>query len=308
MTLRRAFAYFAREAVVSLLRSWKVSLLAVLTIAVSLFIGGAFLLLASNLSALVERWREEARVVLYLDDGTGGAERSALAREIAAVSWVTGVEELGPEEAAERFRATFPSLAELVDGDGARTLPASISIAFDPAAAGSGDFEAWLAELGARPGVEMIDDDRDWLERLSALIGLVRAVGLTLGAVLLAAAVFTIAAVIRLTAYLYQEEIAVMRLVGATEFYIRGPFYAEGTLQGLLGGLAAVGGLWLSWAAIARRAADTLLGAVLRPEFLAPRTLLLLVGIGASAGLAGAVLSLRRERLGADESAEPKRA
>ncbi len=306
MTLRRALAYFAREAVVSLLRSWKVSLLAVLTIAVSLFIGGSFLLLAANLSALVERWREEARVVLYFAAGTGVSERSALAREVAAAPWVTGVEEVGPEEAAERFRTTFPSLAELVDGDGGRTLPASLAVAFDPAAAAGGDFETWLAALGARPEVDMVDDDRDWLARLAALIGLVRGVGLTLGAVLLAAAVFTIAAVIRLTAYLYQEEISVMRLVGATEFYIRGPFYAEGTLQGLLGGLAAVGGLWLAWAAIVRRASGTLLGVVLQPEFLAPRTLLLLVGIGAGAGLAGAVLSLRRERLGAEESVEPK--
>jgi cell division transport system permease protein len=194
-------------------------------------------------------------------------------------------------------------LAELVDGDGGRTLPASIAVAFDPVAAGAGELGAWVAELGARPEVDLVDDDRDWLARLSALIALVRAVGLTLGAVLLAAAVFTIAAVIRLTAYLYQEEIAVMRLVGATEFYIRGPFYAEGALQGLLGGIAAVGGLWLAWAAVVRRAADTLLGAVLRPEFLDLQTLLLLVGIGASAGLAGAVLSLRRERLGAEEPA-----
>ena len=297
MTLRRALVYFLREAAVSLIRSWKVSLLAVLTIAVSLFIGGAFLLLAANLSAVVERWREEARVVLYLTPDARAAERAALAREIAAAPWVVAVEEIGPEEAAERFRAAFPSLADLVDG-GDQPLPPSVAVAFDPAAAGSARFEAWLAALGERPEVDLVDDDRDWLRRLGTLVALVRGIGLALSAVLLAAAVFTIAAVIRLTAYLYQEEIAVMRLVGATEFYIRGPFYFEGILQGLLGGLAAVAGLWLAWAAVARRSADTLLGAVLAPEFLAARSLALLVLLGAAAGLTGAVLSLRRERLG----------
>ena len=299
MTLRRALVYFLREAAVSLVRSWKVSLLAVLTIAVSLFIGGAFLLLAANLSAVVERWREEARVVLYLEADSLAAERAALAREIAAAPWVTAVEEVGPDEAAERFRAAFPSLADLVDG-GDHPLPPSVAVAFDPAAAGSARFEAWLAALGERPEVDLVDDDRDWLRRLGTLVALVRGIGLALSAVLLAAAVFTIAAVIRLTAYLYQEEIAVMRLVGATEFYIRGPFYAEGVLQGLLGGLAAVAGLWLTWAAIARRSAGTLLGAVLAPEFLGWRTVVLLVLLGAGAGLTGAILSLRREQLGSE--------
>jgi len=299
VTLRRALVYFLREAAVSLVRSWKVSLLAVLTIAVSLFIGGAFLLLAANLSAVVERWREEARVVLYLEADSLAAERAALAREIAAAPWVTAVEEVGPDEAAERFRAAFPSLADLVDG-GDHPLPPSVAVAFDPAAAGSARFEAWLAALGERPEVDLVDDDRDWLRRLGTLVALVRGIGLALSAVLLAAAVFTIAAVIRLTAYLYQEEIAVMRLVGATEFYIRGPFYAEGVLQGLLGGLAAVAGLWLTWAAIARRSAGTLLGAVLAPEFLGWRTVVLLVLLGAGAGLTGAILSLRREQLGSE--------
>lgn len=299
MTLRRALVYFLREAAVSLVRSWKVSLLAVLTIAVSLFIGGAFLLLAGNLSAVVERWREEARVVLYLAPDSPAADRAALAREIGAAPWVTAVEEVGPEEAAERFRAAFPSLADLVDGGG-QPLPPSVAVAFDPAAAGSPPFEAWLAALGRRPEVDLVDDDRDWLRRLGTLVALVRGIGLALSAVLLAAAVFTIAAVIRLTAYLYQEEIAVMRLVGATEFYIRGPFYAEGVLQGLLGGAAAIAGLWLAWSAVARRSAGTLLGAVLAPEFLGWRTLALLALLGAGAGLTGAVLSLRRERLGAE--------
>ena len=90
---------------------------------------------------------------------------------------------------------------------------------------------AWLAELRRHPAVDMVDDDRDWLRQLELLVAVFRGVGLTLGALLLAAATLTIASVIRLTAYLYRDEIAVLRLIGATEFYIRGPFYAEGLVQ-----------------------------------------------------------------------------
>ena len=82
----------------------------------------------------------------------------------------------------------------------------------------------------------MVDDDRDWVAQLEGVLQVIGAVGLGVVAVLMVAAIFTIASVIRLTAYLYRDEIGVMRLVGATELFIRGPFYVEGLLQGLLGG------------------------------------------------------------------------
>ena len=85
----------------------------------------------------------------------------------------------------------------------------------------------------------LVDDDREWLSQLATAVAVVRAVGLALVASLLGAAIFTIASVIRLTAYLHNEETGMMRLVGATEFFIRGPFYVEGLLQGLIGGLVA---------------------------------------------------------------------
>jgi cell division transport system permease protein len=144
----------------------------------------------------------------------------------------------------------------------------------------------------------MVDDDRDWVAQLSAVVAVVRGLGLALGGVLLGAAVFTIGSVIRLTAYLYEEEMTVMRLVGATEFFIRGPFYVEGLLQGLLGGALAAGGLTAAAWAARERLGESLLGRLVAAEPPAPDQLLLLVGLGAAAGLLGAVLSLRREALG----------
>lgn len=317
MTFAQALAYFFREATVSLLRSWKVSLLAVLTIAVSLFIGGAFFLVGSNLAGLAEEWRGEARVVVYLEpeveseaerdsvgeaEGETGAGAGAVLTSVAAQPWAQRVTEVAPEEAAERFRASFPSLADLLQSDGAAALPASIEVLLTPAADPVA-VSAWAEEMRLAPGVDMVDDDRDWLRQLEALIAVVRGAGLLLGAVLLAAAIFTIASVIRLTAYLYHEEIAVMRLVGATEFYIRGPFYVEGLLQGLLGGLLALGGLYGGYQALLRQDIATgLLSRVLAPGFFSAREAAMLVLAGGAAGLLGSLLSLRREKL--DEVAE----
>ena len=148
----------------------------------------------------------------------------------------------------------------------------------------------------------MVDDDRDWLGQLRAVVLVIDALGLVLGGVLLVAAIFTISSVIRLTAYLYRDEIAVMRLVGATEFFIRGPFYLEGLFQGLAGGVLAVAALLGAHAFLTRGGADSLLMSFLASRFLGPATLLALIGLGGLAGLVGAVSSLRKEDLG--ETAE----
>jgi cell division transport system permease protein len=304
VTFAQALVYFLREAAVSLLRSWKVSLLAVLTIGVSLYVGGAFLLLGSNLAELARSWRQEARVVVYLRPAAPPEARAALVAGARAQPWAAEVVEVGPEEAARRFRATFPSLAGLVEAEsagGASPLPPSIEVRLVPGAAAA-TVSAWAAAVREEPAVDMVDDDRDWLGQLEAVIALVRGAGLVLGGVLLGAAVFTIASVIRLTAFLYHEEIAVMRLVGATEFYIRGPFYAEGLLQGLVGGAAAVAALFATWRLLAPEAAAGLLARVLAPGFFSWREVLGLVAVGGAAGLVGSLLSLRGERL--DEVAE----
>jgi cell division transport system permease protein len=292
----QALRYFFREAAVNLLRSWKVSLLAVLTIAVSLFIGGAFLLVSGNLSGSVERWRGEMRVLIYLKPETPEADLRRLAAEAARQPGVRSVVPVTAAAARERFREIFPGLADLVAGWQDEPLPASLEVGLDPATAGPAR-NAWLDGWRRRSEVTLVDDDREWLGQLETVVAVVRAVGLSLVGGLLGAAIFTIASVIRLTAYLHHEEISVMRLVGATEFFIRGPFYVEGFLQGLLGGLVASGSLWGVYHFLHVRSRGSLVATVLALDFLKPQEVAFLVLLGAAAGLFGAIASLRREAL-----------
>ena len=296
MKFLQALRYFFREAAVNLLRGWKVSLLAVLTIAVSLFIGGAFLLVSGNLARSLERWRGEMRVVIYLQPDTPEADLRRLAAEASRQPGVRSVEPVTATAARKRFQEVFPSLADLVTGWQDEPLPASLEVGLDPATAGRGR-AAWLDGWRKRPEVSLVDDDREWLGQLETVVAVVRAVGLALVGGLLGAAIFTIASVIRLTAYLHHEEIAIMRLVGATEFFIRGPFYAEGLLQGLLGGLVASGGLWGVYQLLHARGRGSLFSAILALDFLSLQQVAFLILMGAAAGLFGAVASLRREAL-----------
>ena len=297
MKLLQALRYFFREAGVNLLRGWKVSLLAVLTIAVSLFIGGAFLLVSGNLAASVERWRGEMRVVIYLRPETSDAELRRLAAEASQGPGVSSVEPVTAQAARKRFQEVFPSLSDLVAGWEDEPLPASLEVGINPSPSGAPGREAWLDGWRKRPEVTLVDDDREWLGQLEAVVAVVRAVGLALVAGLLGAAIFTIASVIRLTAYLHHEETEIMRLVGATEFFIRGPFYVEGLLQGLLGGLMASGALWGVFQLVHAKSRGSLFSTLLALDFLSPQQVAFLVVLGGAAGLFGAVISLRREAL-----------
>jgi len=297
VSLLKALRYFFREALVNLARGWKVSLLAILTITVSLLVGGAFLLVSRNLLASVERWRSETRVVVYLQPETAPDALHRLAAEAARAPWAAKVDAVTAEAARRRFQESFPSLSDLVAGLGDEPLPASLEIALRDPGRRPPELRAWLDAWRRRPEVSMVDDDREWLRQIETVATLLRGVGLALAGGLLAAAIFTTASVIRLTAYLHHDEIAVLRLVGATEFYIRGPFYAEGFVQGLAGGLVASGALWAAYALLRLREPGTLLESLLAAHFLSPAQIVAVVLFGGAAGLTGAVMSLRRESL-----------
>ena len=299
MTFLQAVLYFFREAAVNLLRSWKTSLVAVLTIAVSVLLGGVFLLASANVMDSIQRWRSEMRVVIYLRPQ---ADLARLSAEAGAAPWVASAKAVSSRDARKRFREIFPSLSGLVEGWDEEPLPASIEVALKDPSGRSPEVRTWIDAWRARPEVEMVDDDREWLGQLETLVAVGRGIGLALAGGLLGAAVFTIASVIRLAAYLHQEEISILRLVGATEFYIRGPFYAEGLLQGLIGGGVAMGALYGLYRLAEARKAASLVASVLTTGFLTPGQVACLILLGGGAGLLGAVASLRRERLDAPET------
>lgn len=298
MTLAQALAYFTREACLNLVRSWRVSLLAVITIAISLFLAGVFLLLGGNLRQLIADWHRESKVIVYLTTESTDDDRRRVEQRLRSVPWALAIEAVPAELARERFEKAFPSLADLLEGWGHEPLPFSFEIALEWHRVDRQELERWSAAMRLDPAVSMVDADQDWLGQLETAVLVLRGLGFALGTVLLLTAVFTIASVIRLTAFLYRDEISVMRLVGATEFFIRGPFYLEGLLQGLLGSLLAVFGLLTVHGVLLGRHGDSLILRLVAGKFLSLGQILTLIGLGAAAGLVGAVASLRKETLG----------
>jgi cell division transport system permease protein len=241
--VRQALRYAFDEAVRSLWRGRQSGLLSTATIALALFVLGAFLLVTANLERLGNEWSRAAEMSVYLQDDISQEDRSKIERLLASSDLVAGKEFVSKADALARFKQTFADLAGSVDGLGENPLPASYEIRLRAGAAGTASassLEAFASRLRQSAGVADVRYDRQWLARVMSAIGVVRTIGLLLGGVLTIAAALTVANVVRLALYARRDELEIMHLVGAPQVYVRGPFVMEGILQGGAGALAAV--------------------------------------------------------------------
>ena len=293
MALLRAISYFLSEALTSLWRSRLVNAVSIGTIAVSLFVLGAFLTVASALSGLVTRWTETVQVIVYLDDDVEPRVLTSLENRLREDPTVASLELVTREQALARFRSMFRDLSSLPEDLGENPFPASLEVNLRAERQSPAEVERLAKAFGDVPGVREIQYDLLWIERLSTGVRLVRVVGAFLGGILVLAAVFTISNVIRLTIYAREDELDIMRLVGATRAYVKGPFVTEGVIQGGLGGLVASLLLWsaLAWLSRDLATSDVLPHATLA---LSPTIALALVAGGMAVGLAGSLMSLSR--------------
>ncbi len=271
--------------------------LSVGTIAVSLFVLGAFLVVAGSLNEVVQRWTQKVQVIFYLDDGVEARVRDSLQNRLQEDPAVEAVDRVSRQQALERFHSLFRDLRSLPDDLGENPFPASLEVVLRSGHRSPAEVERLVHAFEKAPGVQEVQYDLLWIQRLATGARLVRGVGAFLGGVLVLAGVFTISNVIRLTVYAREDELDIMRLVGATQAYVKGPFVTEGMIQGGLGGLLSVGFLWLAvrWLTQGLAAGSDLLGRA--PLALPPELPAMLVFGGMVVGVVGSLVSLRRVRV-----------
>ncbi len=243
----RALRYAFDEAVASLWRGRRSGALSMATIALALFVLGAFLIVTSNLERLGAEWSSSADMSVYLSDAVTPAERQAI-ESVLAGDVVTERTYVSKADALARFRSTFADLASGMEGLGDNPLPASYEVRLRTGPDQA--IDSLVGRVRELPGVADVRYDRQWLARLLAAIGVVRRLGLALGILLGAAAALTVANVVRLALFARRDELDIMQLVGAPQVYIRGPFVMEGTLQGGLAAIVAVAALGITFLAL----------------------------------------------------------
>jgi cell division transport system permease protein len=246
--VRHALQYFFSEAAASLWRRRTAAALAILTIAAGLFVLGVFLLLTSNARLLINRWTEAAELSIFLRDDVTSEQLGAIEEVIDRSAVAASREYVSKEDARRRFRRDFRDLAVAADSLDTNPFPASVEVRLRGDVAVGQSVDELTTRLRATPGVADVRFDRRWLERLLGAIAVLRGAGLFVVIVLGLAAALTVANVVRLAAHARRDEIEIMQLVGAPAVYVRGPFIAEGVLQGGAGALAGLLLLWIGFA------------------------------------------------------------
>ena len=287
----RALRYAFDEALASLWRGRRSGALSTATIAVALFVLGAFLIATSNLERLGREWSNSAQMSVYLADGVTAAERATIERTLAPGAIVAGVQYVSKADALARFKKTFSDLTSTIDGLGENPLPASFEVQLQGGANAAVDL--LVAELRQLPGVADVRYDREWLARLVAAIDGIRLVGGVLGLLLTLAAALTVANVVRLALYARRDELDIMDLVGAPRAYVQGPFVMEGTLQGGLGAVVALVALGVVFLALRGRYLVPLASAInlSAVRFLPVELCLLIVAGGMAVGCVGGLVA-----------------
>jgi len=275
-----------REALLTFKRAPLLSALSVTTIAFSLFVLGLFGLVAVNLQDALQGVEERVEIRAYLLPGTPIEMTAQALKDIEAFPEVQEAIYVSEDDALARARAELVELRDVMRELERNPLPASIGVKLKP---GFRDTEH-VSEVAERlRGFGFVDDvrfEREWVEKVDRLRQIAAAVGIIVGAAFAVVAVIIIGTTIRMAVLQRSREIAIMRLVGATDGFIRRPFLLQGTLKGLLGGAVAIGLSFAAYALINRY--------LLQASFFTREQAAAIVAFGALIGFLGSAISVGR--------------
>lgn len=263
-------------------------------IALSLTIYGAFTLFLANANTLLEKWRGDNLVTVFMEVKAGQGDTERIQERLRGMPGVGAVTLVTPVAALSRMKGMLGSEAGLVDGLEENPLP--FSLEFQGAPEQGEAITAMARQVESWPGVEAVAYDMQWAERLAAIVRVFRFTGNALSALLLSAVALIISNTIKLTIIARREEVEVMRFMGATDGFIKTPFIYEGVLQGLLGALISLmlTSLLFLGAQEAARELGQAFGFHFRLHHLPWDQLAIILALGVSLGLVGAVISVSR--------------
>ncbi|MGI8789977.1 MAG: permease-like cell division protein FtsX [Actinomycetota bacterium] len=285
--------YFLSETAVNLKRNLLMTIAAISTVAISLLLLGGAQILQLVVANVTSTWEGKVEVSVFLRSDVTEGELDGLRSDLARMPEIETFTYVSKNQAYEEFKELYADKPELYEVLPKDSLPASFRVSLVDAA----DAEEVAARVEGSPGIDDVNFGGDIIRRLLQVNTLLRAVTLGMSAVLMVAAAALIANTIRLAIYARREEISIMKLVGATNWFIRIPFMFEGVFAALTGAIVSSIVVLGANELFFSKMGDFL--AFLGPVFSfsaweITKVLLILVGGGVAVGLFGSVLALRR--------------
>jgi cell division transport system permease protein len=285
------FQYLLGQAIANLKRNVLIVFAAVVSVLVMLTLVFGTIVLRWSIDQDIGRWDDNVRVIAFLSDDLALEEIDALQQDIQGWEQVEGIEYFSKAEALDEFRELFADQQSLVDvvEEDPSILPASLRIR--PGAAA--DYSAITDRLVVIPGIREVSAADEAIDALVARSERLRTFAVWIVVVLGGAAIVLIANTIRIAIFARRDEIGIMKLVGAGNWFVRIPFFLEGIMEGFVGAVLAVALVWGVSGSIAELfSTSTDPGALTVPVDFLMRNGLLILGFGAGTGLLGSAFGM----------------
>jgi len=272
-----------REALTASGRAPLLSALGVVTIAFSIFAFGLFGLVAINIRKALEQVEERVEVRAFISDSTEIESVAAAMKDIGEFPEVARVDYVSKEKALERARSEMGEFADVFES---AVLPASIEVHLRPGMRGPATVKSVADRIRTYHFIDDVRYGEEWVAKLYRLRNIATVAGIALGVAFAAVAIIIIGATIRMTVLARAKEISIMRLVGATDMFVRLPFLIDGLIKGILGGLLALLFVW-----VANRVINEY---VIQTIFFDRQMIFLGIVAGALMGVIGSLVSVGR--------------
>ncbi len=234
------FVYCIRTALLNLKKNIILTFISVTTISITFILCISFALIIFNLASFKKSWVDTLQVIVYLKDDSNAAAVEKLQSYIDLYQGVQTVRYVSRKEAMELLKESLQGQDGILEGLSKNPLPASLEVTFREEALSIDLIERFVNDIDGRGPIEDIEYGQKWLERFITIYDIFTISSLTLGICLIVFTYFIIVNTIRLMVYGRRDEIEIMRLVGATNLFIKLPFWLEGMLQGFAGAAVAL--------------------------------------------------------------------
>ena len=230
-SLKNAFENFFRNKLVNFLSLGIISF--------TLLVLGIFNMISTNLNRYISRFSENIEAIFYIRENAQSEQTDRLLRHIEENLLIRDIRYFSREDARNRFAREFPELAYILSEFKSSPFPASIEVKFRESQNIFIQIESFIKEIRQNPLIESVQLNTDWAKKIDRAKKFIGLIGAFLSFILIFVSIFIIFNVIKLNIFYRQDEIRILKLVGATNFYIRVPFLIEGFILGLLGGVTA---------------------------------------------------------------------
>ena len=285
---------FFKRAINDLRENQFLAAITVVTIALSILIASAFALFFINAGELLTQWQNGIRMMVYLKPGVSEAARLDTKFRIQGIAGVQEAAYISKEEAMERLKGQMPHHSALLENLKENPLPDAFEVTLEAAARDSVQLQFLSERIQALEPVEEVEYGQQWIQRFSSVINLFSIAGYGIGALFFMATVFIVANTIRLVLYSRRDEIEIMRLVGATDRFIKIPFYLEGMIQGALGTTIGLVALYIGYFSLSSHFQPSLASGLLTLRFFPVLVCVSIVAGGTVVGWLGCWISLKQ--------------